>query len=303
MTRVKVTKAALEKLIKATKDGDWFVRARKQTKAVKAGTARPEFPNFWTEIKKVYIKLQGGGFAGKCAYCEKWLEADTIEHDVEHFRPKARVSRWNVPAWFQQELTVAGVTVNQPASGHEPGYRLLAYHMFNYATACKQCNSVLKKNLFPIKGARRSHATDPATLKPEGAFLIYPIGDLDDDPEMLIEFDGISPQAQGTGFNRLRALATIELFRLDDWRTRKSLIQDRAESIEKLWFALRQRDGGGPAVDVDAAKKAVTRMTSPRYRHANCLRSFHRLYQKNPAEARSVYEGLLKRYLDSYKPR
>ena len=51
----------------------------------------------------------------------------------------------------------------------------------------------------------------------EGAFLLYPIGSLDDDPETIIEFYGLSPRpVAATGLKRQRALVTIEFFRLDD---------------------------------------------------------------------------------------
>jgi hypothetical protein len=59
--------------------------------------------------------------------------------------------------------------------------------------ACKTCNSTLKKNHFPIEGTRDSASTDPAQMSDEKALLIYPIGATDDDPEQLIEFEGLSP--------------------------------------------------------------------------------------------------------------
>jgi hypothetical protein len=92
MTRIEVAASKLRRLIMAH-DRTWLKRAREQTKALVAGAADPEFPNLWSEIKEVFIRLQGGDSGGKCAYCEKWLEADRIEHDVEHFRPKAKVAR------------------------------------------------------------------------------------------------------------------------------------------------------------------------------------------------------------------
>jgi hypothetical protein len=299
MTRIEVSAARLTHLIKAH-NPNWLKKAREQTKALEAGTADPEFPELWSEIKEVYIKLQGGDRAGKCAYCEKWLEADRIEHDVEHFRPKARVARWKVPEQLLPEFQAAGVQVKQPSHGSEPGYRLLAYHMLNYAAACKECNSVLKRNLFPITGKRLSNAKNPTALKSEGALLIYPVGCVDTDPEKLIEFSGVSQQAKvTTGFDRLRAMVTIEVFRLDDWRGRKSLIYDRLEWVQKLWWALERRDRGGPAKDVTDARKAIARLTSTTFRHANCLRSFHRLYERSPGEAEKVYKDVAK-YLESY---
>ena len=174
--------------------------------------------------------------------------------------------------------------------------------MLNYAAVCKHCNSVLKRNLFPITGKRRSDAKDPGRLKSEGALLIYPIGHVDDDPETLIEFRGISPRPRvASGFDRLRTMTTIEIFRLDDWRTRKSLIHDRLEWIEKLFWALRQRDRGAPAVDVTEARQAIGRLTSPTFRHANCLRSFLRLYESDPDEAKAVLADASE-YLASYSP-
>lgn len=301
MTRVEVSASKLRQLIREH-NPTWLDRARAQTKALEAGTPEPEFRALWSDIKDVYIRLQGGDHGGKCAYCEKWLEATPIEHDVEHFRPKAAIARWNIPDHLLAEFQAGGLRVNQPAQGNEPGYRLLAYHLLNYAAACKQCNSVLKRNLFPITGKRRSDARDPGRLKSEGALLIYPIGHIDDDPETLIEFRGISPRPKARGgFDRLRAMATIEVFELDDWRERKSLIRDRVEWIEKLFCALRQRDRGGPPEDVNTARKAIARLTSTTFRHANCLRSFLRLYESNPDEARAILADALE-YLASYSP-
>ena len=74
------------------------------------------------------------------------------------------------------------------------GYYRLAYHIFNYAAACKPCNSALKKNGFPIAGTYRLEADDLEALKDEEAYLIYPLGDMDEDPEELIEFHGVVPR-------------------------------------------------------------------------------------------------------------
>ena len=298
MTRIEVSALKLRRLIRAH-DPTWLKRAREQTKALEAGNPDPEFPGLWSEIKDVYIRLQGGDRSSKCAYCEKWIEADRIEHDVEHFRPKTKVSRWKVPEHLLLEFRAAGHRVNQPAEGSEPGYRLLAYHLLNYAAACKQCNSILKRNLFPITGKRLSNAKDPARLKSEGALLIYPVDHVDTDPEDLIEFQGISPRAKAAvGLDRLRALVTIEIFRLDDWRNRKSLIHDRLEWVEKLRWALKQRDRGEPPNEVNKANQAIARLTSTGFRHANCLRSFHRLYERSRREAEKYYE-----YAKEYLPR
>ena len=48
------------------------------------------------------------------------------------------------------------------------------------------------------------------------------------------------------------------------------------------------------------AKEAVARMTSTRFRHANCLRCFRRLYEADPGKAAKVYEAA-RSYLKSYE--
>src|SRR5262249_50416814 len=157
------------------------------------------------------------------------------------FRPKAAVTFWKVPA----RLTKVGVAVTQPAGvKSEPGYSQLAYHLLNYAMACKQCNSVLKKNYFPIAGSRTSGGNDPTKMSSEKPLLIYPVGGRDDDPEDLITFEGLSPVPKASaGFNRQRALVTIELFKLDHVPTRRLLFKGRAYLIRLLYLELEALTG------------------------------------------------------------
>jgi len=281
MIRHAIVPADLYGRIDKEKPG-WQTRADANT-AKNVKTARPTFPRIWSEIKQVYISLQGS----KCAFCEKWLEDEKIEHDVEHFRPKGKVKRCEVPASMKN----AGIAIRQPATGDEPGYRRLAYHPLNYVAACMTCNRILKKSYFPIAGSRRTDASDPTACTAEMPFLIYPLSDIDEDPEELIEFHGLSPEARSSsGFRRCRGLVTIWFFRLDDWRRRKELNKDRAEFLEKLLWALRQRDRSTSSQsEIQEATKAIKRMTSTRFRHANCLRSFLRLYESDRAEAEAIY--------------
>lgn len=289
MIRFAISRNALDVAIDA-ENATWRTRAQQRTDELENGT-RERITGIWSEIKRVYMNLQGP----KCALCEKWIEDQAIEQDVEHFRPKNNVKRWRVPKRLRDE----GLTVNQPATGSEPGYRLLAYHPQNYVTACKTCNSVLKRDYFPIAGTRQSGAKDPTRLAGEQAYLIFPLGDFDADPEQLIEFHGFSPQPRRGGFDRLRALVTIELFQLDNRRKRKELLCDRAEFIEKLYFALKQRDApASSATEVDRAKAVIKRLTSKKSRHTNCLRCYARLWDSNNAEARSVY-GNIADFLES----
>lgn len=150
----------------------WFQDAEAVLRQLPSTPTSDDFEPLWSLIKSIYIGIQ----CSKCCFCEKPLEGN-IEQDVEHFRPKTEVRPWNPPT----RLVQAGVAVNQPSAPKpEPGYTQLAYHPLNYAMACKFCNSTLKRNYFPIAGTRRSGGTNPASMKQEKAYLIYPLGDHDD---------------------------------------------------------------------------------------------------------------------------
>ena len=292
MIRYPVTPTELHRRIDAVK-ASWRGRAATRTTEIANGT-RTNITGIWSEIKQVYMDLQGP----KCAFCEKWIEDQAIEQDVEHFRPKNRVNRWRVPRRLRGE----GITLSQPATGTEGGYRLLAYNPLNYVAACKTCNSVLKRDYFPIAGIRDSTATDPQTLGGEQAYLIYPLGSLDVNPEDLIEFHGLSPQPRRAGFDRKRALVTIEVFKLDDVKKRKELLRDRAEFVEKLYFALKIRDNGGSSAnDVNNANIAITRLTSARSRYTNCMRCYQRLWDSDQQEAQDIYANVA-RFLQTTSP-
>jgi hypothetical protein len=125
-------------------------------------------------------------------------------------------------------------------------------------------------------------------MKTEKAYLIYPISDIDDDPEDLIEFRGLSPQAKlNRGFGRKRALVTIELFQLDDIDCRPYLYKRRAEKVWWLYKCLKQMDEGIAAERLEA-QIVADHYSSPMSEHTNCLRSFRRLYDLDPVEAESV---------------
>lgn len=101
----------------------WLKRAATRTERFRKAGRYDEKSGIWSEIKDVYRDLQGD----KCAFCERQLAGKpygSIEHDVEHYRPKSSVRVWP--------------PVEAPAydfpTGHasEAGYYLLAYHPLNY---------------------------------------------------------------------------------------------------------------------------------------------------------------------------
>jgi hypothetical protein len=267
----------------------WLDRAAEKTKTFKQLGRYEEKSAIWSEVKPIYMKLQGNG---KCIFCEREMEAvanGKVEQDLEHFRPKGNVKAWKP----SKALTDAGVKVTAvPATG--TGYYLLPYHLLNYAAACKPCNSTLKKDYFPIAGKYNLKGSDPAKMKSEKPLLIYPVGDLDSDPELLITFTGASPVAVSkSGHKRHRALVTIEFFKLDDPEKRKNLYRDRALLIIAL-YSLLQKTKVGTAAQKAAARATVDNFLQPGLRHLNCARSFDRLYAKDSSEAEAVFDSAVK---------
>ncbi len=284
MIRYAISRAELEKLITAEK-ADWLMRAASRTEEFRIAGQYSEKSSIWSEIKSVYMVLQGNA---KCAYCEREMESAAIgkiEQDVEHFRPKSNVRSWKAP----QVLIDEGIVFTNPPAGR--GYHLLPYNPLNYAAACKPCNTILKKDYFPVAGKYDFVNDDPAKLSPEKAYLIYPIGDLDEDPESLITFQGTSPRpASGAGFKRHRALVTIEFFKLDDPATRKALYRSRAIIIISL-YSLLKKTRSGSAADRRKASQTVEGFLRTNLAHLNCAKSFKRLFETNEPDAEAMYDA------------
>lgn len=288
MIRYNVTKARLEQMVEA-ESPDWLARAAARTEQFRKQGYYREESSIWSEVKPVYMRLQG---MGKCAYCEREMESPElgrVEQDVEHFRPKGSIKAWKAPG----KLRDMGIPFT-PAPVGKKGYHLLSYHPFNYSAACKPCNSTLKKDYFPIAGVYDLDADDPAALGAEKPYLIFPIGNLDADPETLITFHGASPQAVAqTGHARHRALVTIAFFQLDEAEKRKGLFRDRAIVIMGLFPLLRQTTTGTVAQKAKA-KATVEGFLNPKLRHLNCARSFRTLFETNPVEAESLYNSAVR---------
>ena len=163
-----------------------------------------------------------------------------------------------------------------PAASH--GYYLLAYHLLNLTVACKPCNSGLKKSYFPIGGTYDLHGDDPRQMGGEQPWLMYPIGDLDVDPEDGINFYGILPRSTSQ-----RGLVTIIFFGLDNAIGRKQLMRDRARLIVCLYPQLQMAQHSSVEAAAFVAKTCAE--SEP---HTNCARSFVRLFQCDQAAAGRV---------------
>lgn len=289
MIGYRVKQAELEALIEAYAPG-WVQRAATRTAGFRQKSRYLEPSSIWSKVKPVYMQLQGGS---KCAYCERKLESVDFgkgEQDVEHFRPKGRVRPWKAP----KALSNQGV-VFAPTPLDDYGYYLLRYHPLNYSAACKPCNSALKRDHFPIAGTYDLMGDDPARMTQEKPFLICPIGDFDDGPEVLIRFHGVSPQAVATrGYRQHRALVTIEFFKLDNEAKRKNLIRERAVILIALFPQLEKLADGVTGLARREAEEVVDGFTSPNAPHTNCARSYKDLFHRNRAEAKAVFDAALK---------
>jgi hypothetical protein len=288
MIGYRISRQQLEKLIEEQSPG-WMGRAKTRTSGFEAQRrfSEPSSKSIWSEVKPVYMKLQGDS---KCAFCERKLESVDFgkgEQAVEHFRPKGRVSSWRIPA----RLKRMGIAIAAPPTG-QGGYFMLAYNLFNYSAACNPCNSALKRDYFPIVGTYQLAGTSPESLLKEQPLLIYPIGDFDAEPEELIRFNGVSPYAAGASqYERERGLVTIEFFQLDSLK-RTSLLLERARIIETLFMALEALGSSDTTPSRKAqAQSLIKQAKSHKAPHANCARSFCSLFAADRSAAAEISAG------------
>jgi hypothetical protein len=302
MIRIDVSDAELLAAIEQTRAG-WIADARRRTGAALRNGRIGEGEGSWSAIKEVYILRQ----EFKCIYCEFPLpkvdssSADrvAVDYDVEHYRPKNRVTAWPTPEVLTRRPSVA---TYQPLirTGSAAGYLRLAFDPFNYVVACKVCNSSYKADRFPIAGAPDGRSRKRASLDArERPLLLFPFGTQGDDPGRFLAFDGavVRPRRTG-GPDHLRGRVVIDFFELD---TREGLLELRCILIQLLWKQLRERDQG--AAEMRAAAEAFLRtvMDGHRHPHTACGRAFIALYDRDQARARAWADAAL-HYLISKDP-
>jgi hypothetical protein len=210
----------------------------------------------------------------------KRSEFGNVEHDVEHFRPKAAVDEWP-PASAPERAD--GLDFDLGDASENRGYFLLPHNPENYLISCKTCNTALKGNGFPVEGARDLGMESPRHTN-ERPLLAYPIGLLDDDPQALIRFEGVLPvPAARSGRRRRRGQVIISFFQLAE---RDGLLLERSMTIAALHLALVSIDSAD-ALTAELAAQALRVMTSDEAAHTNCARSFVGLW----ADDRPSAEG------------
>jgi hypothetical protein len=274
----------LKDLVEKAKPG-WLARADLRTGQFKAAGDYNESSPIWSEIKDAFLDLQHG----KCAYCERKLGGKSYnrgEYDVEHFRPKSNIGQWPTKKVLEK-MTALKKAAYKFATGDASakGYYLLPYNILNYTVACTGCNSTLKSSYFPVAKKRVLDSDDMKSLKAEEPFLLFPLGQWDDDPQEYITFNGVLPvPKRKRGAKYRRARVTIDFFDLD---VRPELIEERAGIILAIWLAVETLEDAGASADRKAtAQSIIDAALSPKKPHTSCARSFYNLCKENKHLAR-----------------
>jgi hypothetical protein len=270
MIRYPVPRLEIESRIDAI-DARWFEKAAERTNRFVRNKRFEDSSPIWSVIKPAFMAIQNN----KCIFCERQLETGPIEHDLEHFRPKSAVKLWpNSSHGFDYQF----------ATGKESaaGYYWLAYDIENYAASCKQCNSPLKSNYFPIAGRRQSRPVAVAKLSKENAFLCYPIGEASEDPEGLVTFMATTavPVAR-SGVKHRRGRVIIDFFELNK---REQLHRERARMLVILGDALARYE----AAQDDLDRRLIESSLASNIPHAGCLRAFRKLWDRDRLTAKKA---------------
>ena len=293
MIKYHATSAAIDRLVRS-RQPNWHAKAARRLlehrkmrryinpKEVLSNGKKAKV--FYGEVKSVFVTVQ----YGKCAYCESKPESSVIQWDVEHFRPKSNVTEWELPGpgspdlarrHFRRKPGAARFEYRIPTGpAMSEGYYLLSYDLGNYAAACKTCNTIYKRNYFPVANDRLAHERSIAAHLKEGAYLIYPLGDRAEDPEQYITFEDVQAAAKN---GSPRGQLIIDFFDLN----REGIQRSRAEWLVHTC---------APAFEgfVEGRPKAIKTMQwllSSEAPFTNCTRRFVELCKSDPAEAARRY--------------
>ena len=106
----------------------------------------------------------------KCCWCEqrfRWKRS----LDVEHYRPKAKVTRWDGNPPLVSDVPPKEIDV-------DTGYWWLGFSWDNFSLACAGCNQEFKRNLFPVIEPRDpcregvEHTETPLLIDPASVFRV-----------------------------------------------------------------------------------------------------------------------------------
>lgn len=165
----------------------------------------------------------------KCAWCEQ-IRCVTRELDVEHYRPKARVTEWRGSPPVVSDIPPDEVDVG-------PGYWWLAYSWSNFTLACKLCNQSWKRNLFPVESPRPP--VGEGSEDRERPLLLNPATDFRSREHFRWLLDGIMEPLTPEGY---ATVVTVGLNR-NDLLARRSKVAIRiGQVLARFLWALRIGD-------------------------------------------------------------
>lgn len=195
----------------------------------------------WRKYKGVFREAQ----SGKCGYCDSWVSPAVTYGDVEHYRPKSRITT------LERARNRSGndnVRVDKHgrrlrAVSKEQGYWKLAFAWENYLFACQRCNQEFKRTLFPLKDEKR-RKVPPSTIKGEKPLLLHPYEgrgpNLDPAKHLLFRPDGTVIPRRRAGFPGAAqspwGYTTIDVCGLN----RPDLVSVRREKTGKAWQLLNE---------------------------------------------------------------
>ena len=290
MIKIRISKRALLGRIAAARPR-WLAQAKVRARRAIVARHVNEADGTWGAIKAIFIELQHH----KCAYCEAPLakpsagahDAMSVDYDVDHFRPKNRVTPW--PTEEVKRRRVALDYAARVRCGARGGYVRLAFDPTNFLVACKVCNSGYKRDRFPIAGRSDTRLIGRTRLDAkERPLLLFPLGSGADDPAKYLSFVGpiIQPRPR-RGHARLRARTMIDFFELD---TREDLVEARCHVLMLAWPQLEAGANERGAARAKA-RAFVAAMASSRFPHAACARAFVALHAGDRRAARRVFEA------------
>jgi hypothetical protein len=211
----------------------WRMKADKATSSLVVKFNAGEGYRIRVALYKEMRQLFLDAFGGKCAYCEAKIILTQYRGDVEHFRPKGRVTHAdNRPVTVQ----LAG-----GGRGPHPGYPWLAYDWRNLLPACIACNRpgttrqgklVGKWERFPVE---RYRARAPGGEKREKPLLLHPAFD---DPAEHLKIDAQTGVIYGTTD---RGKTTVEIFDLN----REGLPEKRRDVYVQVIAVAHMAAAGG----------------------------------------------------------
>jgi len=170
-----------------------------------------DFPSSYWGEKSIKAALFGM-HNGKCCFCERTRDK-AREPDVEHFRPKAKVT---------EDAT-------------HPGYWWLAFNWNNLLWACKACNEEYKRNHFPLDDPSTRVSAEGGDLSAEDLLLLDPAVD---DCEQFFRYDWISAPGLMVKMDAVdanpRGCSSIKILGLN----RQDLLEERNRHIEYILKAI-----------------------------------------------------------------